>query len=176
MKYYNYQVTFSEIPEEVTLCINLSNCPIHCPDCHSKFLWKDEGVELDLTELDRILNENKHVSCICFMGGDADYRGLRALHQYIVRWSYFNHKTFKTALYSGRMDMQELADRSLEWSEPWLQKFSYIKVGPFVKSLGGLDSKETNQRLYHMSICGDRLAYHGSYDVKGFDITSKFWK
>ena len=38
LKYLDTMVTFSEIPDEVTLCINLTNCPYHCPDCHSKEL------------------------------------------------------------------------------------------------------------------------------------------
>lgn len=177
MKYYNYQVTFSEIPDEITLCINLSNCPIHCPDCHSKFLWEDQGVELTREELERILEENKHVSCVCFMGGDADYGGLRMLLRWTWIWMSSNRKRFKTALYSGRLDMQDLADRSLEWSKPWLmQSFDYIKVGPFIKSLGGLDSRDTNQRLYKMSVCGDKLAFHQSHYISGWDFTPKFWK
>jgi len=38
LKYTTAQVVFSEIPDEITLAINLSNCPIHCPNCHSKEL------------------------------------------------------------------------------------------------------------------------------------------
>ena len=35
MKYTDTQVTFSEFPDEIALCINISNCPWHCPGCHS---------------------------------------------------------------------------------------------------------------------------------------------
>ena len=39
-------ITFSEVPDEISLCINISNCPIKCPDCHSKFLWENIGKEI----------------------------------------------------------------------------------------------------------------------------------
>lgn len=38
LKFTDTQVTFSEIPDQISLCINLSNCPYHCPACHSKEL------------------------------------------------------------------------------------------------------------------------------------------
>lgn len=30
VKYTDIQVTFREIPDEITLCINISGCPNHC--------------------------------------------------------------------------------------------------------------------------------------------------
>ena len=41
------QVVFAEIPDEVSLAINISCCPHRCPGCHSPYLQKDYGVELD---------------------------------------------------------------------------------------------------------------------------------
>ena len=46
LKYYNSMITFSEVPDEISLCINISNCPIKCPDCHSNFLWEKIGKEI----------------------------------------------------------------------------------------------------------------------------------
>ena len=46
LKYYNYMVTFSEVPDEISLCINITGCPIRCTDCHSKFLWENIGKEI----------------------------------------------------------------------------------------------------------------------------------
>ena len=34
LKYVDYDIAFQEIPDEVTLAINLSNCP-HRAGCHS---------------------------------------------------------------------------------------------------------------------------------------------
>ena len=55
LKYTNTQVVFREIPNEVTLAINISNCPIHCPDCHSKELWKNTGKDLSQRALERLI-------------------------------------------------------------------------------------------------------------------------
>ena len=46
MKYCETAITFSEVPDEVTLCINISNCPCHCKGCHSAYLAEDIGEEL----------------------------------------------------------------------------------------------------------------------------------
>ena len=59
LKYYNSMITFSEVPDEITLCINISNCPIRCPDCHSKFLWDDIGTTLTNATISNIINNNK---------------------------------------------------------------------------------------------------------------------
>ena len=48
--------------------------------------------------------------------------------------------------------------------------FDYIKLGPYKKELGGLDNKNTNQRLY-MKVDGNEL------NATFIDITSKsFWE
>ena len=84
LKYTNYQVTFSEVPDEVSLCIELSNCPYHCQGCHSKHLWQDIGTELTPTELMRLIDENKGCTCVCFMGGDNDMDALAQLCPYVL--------------------------------------------------------------------------------------------
>ena len=42
--------------------------------------------------------------------------------------------------------------------------FDYVKLGPYIESLGGLKSEKTNQRLYKR--VGEEWQ----------DITSSFWK
>ena len=152
MKYYNYQITFSEIPDEVTLCINITGCPIRCADCHSKFLWEDTGVELTKEEIYRILDENKGVSCVCFMGGDKDIWQVRELI-FAVREKY---KDLKVAWYSGQSVIHPIM----------MVELDYYKYGPYIKELGGLNSKTTNQILYKIN------RENGTVD----NITSKFWK
>ena len=58
VKYYNAMTVFEEIPNEITLAINITNCPCHCEGCHSKFLWEDTGTELTAKELDKLLAKN----------------------------------------------------------------------------------------------------------------------
>ena len=43
LKYVNTDIVFQEIPDEVTLAVNISNCPCRCPGCHSEYLWEDVG-------------------------------------------------------------------------------------------------------------------------------------
>ena len=57
MKYLDYAVTFSEFPDEISLCINISNCPFHCPGCHSPELWKDKGIELSQRKLEKLISD-----------------------------------------------------------------------------------------------------------------------
>lgn len=152
LKYTDTQVTFREIPDEITLCINISGCPIRCPDCHSKELWQDIGMELSFDELKRLIEQNKGITCVCFMGGDSDRLYIRELTQYINNL----YPSLKVAWYSG----------SDEASPVMLSSLDYYKYGSYKKQFGGLDQKTTNQRLFYVN--RDK----GIVD----DITYKFWK
>lgn len=96
MKYYNAMVVFEEIPNEITLAINLSNCPCHCKGCHSKFLWEDVGTELTLDELNRLIDKNDGITTVCFMGGDATPKIVDALAEYT-----HEIRNLKVGWYSG---------------------------------------------------------------------------
>ena len=47
LKYVDTKIVFREVPDEITLCINISNCPCHCKGCHSPYLAEDIGTVLD---------------------------------------------------------------------------------------------------------------------------------
>lgn len=151
LKYTDTQVTFREIPEEITLCINISGCPIKCKDCHSKELWEDIGEELTIEKLRSLIQENKGITCVCFMGGDSDCKSLLELVQSVT--------DVKTAFYSGRDKLTEI----LNYKE-LLKWLNYFKLGSYKKELGGLDNPNTNQRLYMVH-----------KDTPNEDITYKFW-
>ena len=152
LRYVNYGVVFQEIPDETTLSINLSNCPIRCDGCHSKYLWNDIGSELDETAIDELLDKyDGDITCVCFMGGDAEPWAINSLAAYIRK----SRENLKIGWYSGRDKLYEHIDKN---------NFDYIKVGPYIKERGGLKSKTTNQRLYRIE--GSRQC----------DITNKFWK
>ena len=55
LKVASFDIVFQEIPGEVTLALNLSNCPCHCPGCHSPHLWEDTGEELNESLLDDLI-------------------------------------------------------------------------------------------------------------------------
>ena len=152
MKYYNTMVVFREVPDEITLAINITNCPCKCPSCHSKFLWGDTGTELDFKAIDNFIWANKGISCICFMGGDAEPRRINRLAQYI----HEEYPHLKVAWYSGRMRVPTEVNKD---------DFDYIKVGPYLEHLGPLNKPTTNQRLYK-----------NTHDDSWEDITNRFWK
>ena len=84
LKYVNTGIVFQEIPNEVTLAINISNCPCHCPGCHSHYLWEDIGLPLNADAIDAFADQyGKDITCISFMGGDSDPKGVNQLAQYI---------------------------------------------------------------------------------------------
>ena len=72
IKYVNTMVTFSEVPNEISLCIEISNCPCHCKNCHSSYLAQDIGTELTFNEVRKLIKKNSGISCIALMGGDAE--------------------------------------------------------------------------------------------------------
>lgn len=156
LKYLNTEVTFAEIPDEITLCINITGCPNHCEGCHSSFLWEDVGELLSDSILDIIIPKNKGITCICFMGGDGDPKKLNFLAKFIRK----NYPDLKIAWYSGKEKIS---------GEIQLSNFDYIKIGPYIKDLGGLDNPNTNQKLFLIEHSSEN-----SYTLK--NITSKFWK
>ena len=46
LRFVNYDLVFQEIPDEVTLALNISNCPNRCDGCHSPYLMEDVGAIL----------------------------------------------------------------------------------------------------------------------------------
>ena len=58
IKYVDTKVVFQEYPDEITLAINISNCPYHCPECHSSYLAEDIGTELTNEEVDKLIANN----------------------------------------------------------------------------------------------------------------------
>lgn len=135
----NYNIVFREIPDEVTLAINISNCPNRCKGCHSPYLMENGGEVLDEESLTHLYERYEAaITCVCFMGGDANPKE-------VERLSGFLHKKtngiLKTGWYSGRNYLP------VECSP---QYFNYIKLGEYIESLGGLDSDTTNQRFYRI--------------------------
>ena len=153
LKYVNTGIVFQEIPDEVTLAINISNCPCRCPGCHSHYLWEDIGLPLDTHAIDAFIERyGRNITCLAFMGGDADPLGISMLAQYM----HEEHPQFKVAWYSGRLRIPAGIEKT---------DFDYIKIGPYIRHLGPLNKPTTNQRLY-------RVGANGALD----DITYRFWR
>lgn len=72
MKYVDTKVVMTEIPDEIALAINISGCPCHCVGCHSSYLAEDIGEDLSIEKLTQLATEADGITCVAFMGGDAD--------------------------------------------------------------------------------------------------------
>ena len=153
LKYVNTDIVFQEIPDEVTLAVNISNCPCRCPGCHSTYLWQDIGQPLTGDVMDTLMRRyGDGITCVCFMGGDGDPDDVASLSRYM----HEKYPGIKLGWYSGRTETKRHTAASL---------FDYVKSGPYKEALGGLKSKTTNQRLYKRDGNGQFV-----------DITSRFWK
>lgn len=151
LKFKEVKVVFREIPDEITLSINITNCPIKCKDCHSKHLWENIGSDLTITKLNHLITENEGISCVCFMGGDSDTNYLNNLAKYIK-----SNYSIKVGWYSGQDSIDNMIN---------LEYFDYIKIGHFNGK--PLNDKDTNQRLYRI----DKL--DNKWEL--VDITNKLW-
>jgi len=135
LKFANFDIVFQEVPDEVTLAINISNCPNQCPGCHSKYLWDNVGYDLDMESLETLVGKYKSgITCVCFMGGDAAPQEVA----YLARQLKSRHDNLKMAWYSGKNELPQNVS---------VDHFDYIKVGRYVAELGPLDSATTNQRM-----------------------------
>lgn len=150
VKYANHQVVFREVYDEVSLAINITNCPCRCSGCHSKYLWEDNGIPLTFEELDTLIKENNGITCVCFMGGDAEPSYINILASYMRE----NHKGLLVAWYSG----VDTISPEIE-----VRNFDFIKTGPYIEAMGPLNRRTTNQKMFRV------------VDGELEDVTYKYW-
>lgn len=98
LKYYDVAVTFSEFPEETTLCVNISGCPGMCSHCSEPWLMPYVGTELTNDEIDKLIEEHPGITCFGLMGGDSNHDDVVRIANYI----HEKHKDLKVGIYSGR--------------------------------------------------------------------------
>ena len=143
LKYANTQVVFTEVPNEISLAINITGCTIHCKGCHSQWLWSNRGKELTKDELHNLIENNKGITTVLFMGGDNFIEQLTERARNIKCY----YPNLKVAWYSGRDGLEDSRSSRIKELMTYLD---YVKAGPYIKKLGGLDSPNTNQRFYRI--------------------------
>lgn len=148
LKFIDVAVVTEEIPTEISLAVEITNCPHKCEGCHSPQLRENIGTLLSSDAMDFLLKKYPYISCFLFMGGDSDHKSIAKAADYI------RSKGYKTAMYSG----DDVIDKEL------MSHLDYYKVGSYQKAHGPLNWKSTNQHLYAI------------YDEKLNDITYMFWK
>ncbi len=143
LKYYNYDIVFQEIPNEVTLGVNISNCPNRCKGCHSPHLQQDIGEELNEEQIIKLMDKYASaITCFCFMGGDNDTQRLSELANFMR----LHYPGIKTAWYSGCAKLPEGFNNRV---------FQYIKLGSYIAELGSLKSEASNQHLFYIQQDGN---------------------
>lgn len=158
-------VVFEEIPDEITLCLNITNCQNNCKGCHSPHLKQNIGSLLDFRRFDELLEKNGGITCLCFMGEGNDEKGLKEAISYLKE----KYPEIKVALYSGRSEI----------TDPFYWKnLDYLKIGPYMEEFGPLNKPTTNQRMYKRvppdMERGVIINDHCWFDW--VDITNRFWK
>ena len=146
-------VVIEEIPDRVTLAVDISNCQGNCVGCHSPFLKTDVGDPLTEEVIDALVAANFGVDCFLFLGEG------RALPRLLALAEHVRSKGLLVALYSGRTGVEEEIYAA----------FDYVKVGPYIEKYGPLNSRTTNQRLYRVHHGAD-----GTFSKE--DITARFWR
>ena len=154
LKYVDTKEVFAEIPDEITLAISISGCPIRCKGCHSKYLWDDVGEPLSIDTLSALLTDHIGVSCVCFMGGDQAPDQINTLAQWVK-----DNTDVRTAWYSGADEISPAVN---------LSNLDYLKIGHYSEKSGPLNSPNTNQILW-------RIEHQGT-ENQMVNITSRFWK
>ena len=131
------QIVLQEVPDEISLALSISGCPLNCKNCHSKETHNIYyGKELAITRLSELIKNNKYISCVLFYGGDWMLDDLSLFLKFINR-----HK-LKTALYTGR--------EFNYFDTDFLKLLDYIKVGRYIEKFGDLKSENTNQKMYKL--------------------------
>jgi anaerobic ribonucleoside-triphosphate reductase activating protein len=139
MRYSGLQIVFQEIPDEISLAIHFTGCPLKCKGCHSNDLWDSErGLYLDAVKFNQIVAQySKYITCVVFMGGEWQLTLLIEMIQVAQKHNK------KTALYTGLP--------FIEVPTVLINCLNYLKYGPYISELGGLRSKKTNQRLLNLN-------------------------
>ena len=207
LHYTTEQITFQEVPNEISLSFLIAGCPLRCKGCHSADSWRvireankvggisktNKVYEVNNIYEDKVkvisvtknitnksnkihpINSNaRHqltkeylhtrmkqyqdmISCVLFLGGEWQIKQLIELLQ-IVKIS---NPSLKTCLYTG-LELEEIIgliqnEINNQVDIGWKYIFEnnlldYLKTGRWIRELGGLDNKNTNQRFYKVKV------------------------
>lgn len=145
LKYLGTSIVLQEVPDEISLAINISGCTHKCKGCHSEYLWEYKGRDLLGDIVDLLFKYDGFITCVCLMGGDQNIEELNDCIEAI------HSEGYKCCLYLGCDEMPH-----------GLKTVEYLKIGHYDKDLGGLNSPTTNQKMYKYE--------NGNY----IDITERF--
>lgn len=130
---YSYEVSLTDVPNEISLAFAIAGCNLACRGCFWQELAKQDTTELDDILFQKILKRYTGLaSCVLFYGGEWGEDAL------IAKLQYAHAMGFKTCLYTGRTRIKPSI----------LDNLDYLKTGRYDVTKGGLTSATTNQRFY----------------------------
>ena len=131
------QVCFQEVPQEISLGFLCTGCQIGCRGCHSPQLWdENKGEPLTLLTFSKWLVQYQGlITCVVFFGGEWE----EVLLIQLLKEAKL--QGLKTCLYTGRNDVSMSLKAQL----------THLKTGPYIDTLGGLETPNTNQRFIELS-------------------------
>ena len=124
-------VVLEEIPDRVTLAVEISNCQGSCVGCHSPWLKTDVGEPLTEAAIDALIADNFGVNCFLLLGEGNDHEAVLRIADHLRT----KHPTLERAIYSGRTAVENEI----------FEAFDYVKVGPYIAEYGPLNKETTNQ-------------------------------
>ena len=149
MKAIAEQITFQEVPDEVSISFMISGCPLKCKWCHSEEQDKDNSVWEVLSEqlfMNKLLRYKWLITCVCFLWWEWHNKEL-INYLKLARGNWL-----RTCLYTWLLNVNEELKSNLD----------YLKTWPRIEFLWWLNSRKTNQRMKNLRTWED--------------ITHKFWK
>lgn len=193
MNYTTEQITFQEVPNEISLSFLIAGCPLKCKGCHSADSWRatseasetikskihpiNNNVQNQLTTEyleNRIKQYQNMISCVLFLGGEWKIKQLIELLQTVKN----TNPSLKTCLYTG-LELDEIVELiEQEINEKveigWKYIFDnnlldYLKTGRWIRELGGLDNKKTNQQFYKVNVNHEERS-SSSYTSKSSEV------
>lgn len=132
LRYVHEEIVWQEVPGETSLAFTISGCPLRCKGCHSsEYRNGDLGAPLTQEYFSGQLKKYEGlISCVVFLGGEWQ-------EQLRILLAIARRNNLHTCLYTG-------LDSVPGHLVPYL---TYVKTGPWISALGGLDSPTTNQRF-----------------------------
>ncbi|MFC3152062.1 anaerobic ribonucleoside-triphosphate reductase activating protein [Litoribrevibacter euphylliae] len=129
-------VVFQELPHHISLAFTIHGCPFACAGCHSEHTWDAESGNAltDDAFLAYLSQYQGLISAVVFLGGEWNRQALTN------KLKLAKAQGLTTCLYTGGNHVA----RSLR------AHLDFVKLGPWIETLGGLDSTITNQRFIEL--------------------------
>lgn len=129
-------IGFLEVPTEISLIISIPGCGRMCEGCHSPWLRDpEEGEELTIQKMkNMMIRTGDYITNVVFFGGE------QYPDQFLTMLKFVKAHDKKVSLFTAEKDVQ-----------PGIKKYlNYLKTGEYIQELGGLNSVNTNQRLWDL--------------------------